>query len=301
MAGVFLRSHLPLRRSSRSTDRRCRSSSGPSRPWRTCPICPMWPGWNWPCARPTTPRRGAARPGGPRRPCTRDARGDPLTSLPPCGSSVPDTPSTGSGPRTAIRPRRGPGPDLRRLSLRGPGSIRSSILSARKTATLVARLMEGQPLGQAAAIRWRYRLGAVAAPFSPPPQCHHGAMPMIPVQPLSTASATSSTTSPARSSPLCPTGLRRGALHVFLARRPDQGRRRISASSADSEPMRRIWPRQMEASATMSLNWASGTSLVVLGGTGRSFSCPADRLGLFTRLAALGMIGFIVIQSLTDI
>lgn len=42
--------------------------------------------------------------------------------------------------------------------------------------------------------------------------------------------------------------------------------------------------------------------LVVLAGTWAEFALPAlILLGLFTRLAALGMIGFILVQSLTDL
>ena len=63
-----------------------------------------------------------------------------------------------------------------------------------------------------------------------------------------------------------------------------------------------IFPRAFEAvgydtSAFGVFHW-----LVVFGGTVAEFALPiAIVLGLFTRLASLGMIGFIVVQSLTDI
>lgn len=63
-----------------------------------------------------------------------------------------------------------------------------------------------------------------------------------------------------------------------------------------------IFPRAMEAasydvSQLGLFHWA-----VVMAGTWAEFILPAlIILGLFTRLAALGMIGFIVVQSLTDL
>ncbi len=63
-----------------------------------------------------------------------------------------------------------------------------------------------------------------------------------------------------------------------------------------------IFPKQMEAvgydaSQLSSLHW-----LVVVGGTWAEFVLPAlIVLGLMTRVAALGMIGFVVMQSLTDV
>ena len=63
-----------------------------------------------------------------------------------------------------------------------------------------------------------------------------------------------------------------------------------------------IFPRAMEAasynvSELGLFHWA-----VVTAGTLAEFLLPAlIILGLFTRLAALGMIGFVVLQSLTDI
>ncbi|MFP4274269.1 MAG: DoxX family protein [Paracoccaceae bacterium] len=63
-----------------------------------------------------------------------------------------------------------------------------------------------------------------------------------------------------------------------------------------------IFPRAMEAasydvSQLSALHWA-----VTLAGTWAEFLLPAlIVLGLLTRLAALGMIGFILLQSLTDL
>ena len=63
-----------------------------------------------------------------------------------------------------------------------------------------------------------------------------------------------------------------------------------------------IFPRQMEAvvydvSQLGVLHWA-----VVVAGTWAEFILPLlIVIGLFTRLAALGMIGFVVVQSLTDL
>lgn len=63
-----------------------------------------------------------------------------------------------------------------------------------------------------------------------------------------------------------------------------------------------IFPQQLEAvgydiSQLTGLHW-----LVVVGATGAEFLLPAlIVLGLMTRFAALGMIGFVVVQSLTDV
>ncbi|MGB5557643.1 MAG: DoxX family protein [Paracoccaceae bacterium] len=63
-----------------------------------------------------------------------------------------------------------------------------------------------------------------------------------------------------------------------------------------------IFPRQMEAvgfdvSQLGTFHWA-----VVTAGTLAEFALPLLILiGLFTRLAAIGMIGFVIVQSLTDI
>jgi len=63
-----------------------------------------------------------------------------------------------------------------------------------------------------------------------------------------------------------------------------------------------IFPKQMEAvvydvSQLSIFHWA-----VVVAGTWAEFILPLlIVIGLFTRLAALGMIGFVVVQSLTDL
>ncbi|WP_417241552.1 DoxX family protein [Celeribacter sp.] len=63
-----------------------------------------------------------------------------------------------------------------------------------------------------------------------------------------------------------------------------------------------IFPRQMEAAGYDASQLGVFHWLVVMGGTYAEFILPAlIVVGLFTRLAALGMIGFTVVQSLTDI
>jgi putative oxidoreductase len=63
-----------------------------------------------------------------------------------------------------------------------------------------------------------------------------------------------------------------------------------------------IFPKAMEAvtydsSQLSTLHW-----LIAVTGTWAEFLLPALILiGLFTRLAALGMIGFVIVQSLTDV
>lgn len=63
-----------------------------------------------------------------------------------------------------------------------------------------------------------------------------------------------------------------------------------------------IFPRTMEAIGFDVSQLGTWHYLVVVAGTIAEFLLPAlIVLGLLTRLAALGMIGFIVIQSLTDV
>ena len=63
-----------------------------------------------------------------------------------------------------------------------------------------------------------------------------------------------------------------------------------------------IFPRQMEAAGYDVSQFGAFHWLAVMGGTYAEFLLPAlIVVGLFTRLAALGMIGFTVVQSLTDI
>jgi len=63
-----------------------------------------------------------------------------------------------------------------------------------------------------------------------------------------------------------------------------------------------IFPRQLEAAGYDTSQLSMFHWLVVVAGTWAEFILPAlIVLGLMTRLAALGMIGFVVLQSLTDI
>lgn len=63
-----------------------------------------------------------------------------------------------------------------------------------------------------------------------------------------------------------------------------------------------IYPRAMEAVGYDPSQMSAFQTLVVLGGSWAELILPAlILLGLATRLAALGMVGFTVVQSLTDI
>lgn len=63
-----------------------------------------------------------------------------------------------------------------------------------------------------------------------------------------------------------------------------------------------VFPKTMEAVSYDVTQLGLWHYLVVLAGTVAEFVLPAlIVLGLLTRLAALGMIGFVVVQSLTDI
>lgn len=63
-----------------------------------------------------------------------------------------------------------------------------------------------------------------------------------------------------------------------------------------------IFPRMMEAVGYDTDQFSVFHGIFVLAGTWAEFILPAlIVLGLFTRLAALGMIGFVVLQSLTDL
>ncbi len=63
-----------------------------------------------------------------------------------------------------------------------------------------------------------------------------------------------------------------------------------------------IWPKVLEAAGYDTEAMTTYHKLVVLAGTWAEFILPAlIVLGLFTRLAALGMIGFVIVQSLTDV
>lgn len=63
-----------------------------------------------------------------------------------------------------------------------------------------------------------------------------------------------------------------------------------------------IFPKAVEAAGYDFSQLGTFHWLVVVAGTWAEFLLPlAIVLGLFTRLAALGMIGFVVVQSLTDL
>ena len=63
-----------------------------------------------------------------------------------------------------------------------------------------------------------------------------------------------------------------------------------------------IFPRAMEAAGYDTGQLSIFHTLVVLGGTWAEFVLPLlIVVGLLTRLSALGMIGFVVLQSLTDL
>ncbi|MFW8634080.1 DoxX family protein [Cribrihabitans pelagius] len=63
-----------------------------------------------------------------------------------------------------------------------------------------------------------------------------------------------------------------------------------------------IFPKQLEAAGYDVSQFGAFHTLVVLAGTYAEFLLPLlIVIGLFTRLSALCMIGFIVVQSLTDI
>jgi putative oxidoreductase len=63
-----------------------------------------------------------------------------------------------------------------------------------------------------------------------------------------------------------------------------------------------IYPRVFEAAGYDDSAMSGFQTLVVLAGTFAEFALPIlIVIGLFTRLAALGMVGFVVVQSLTDI
>lgn len=63
-----------------------------------------------------------------------------------------------------------------------------------------------------------------------------------------------------------------------------------------------IFPKAMEAVGYDSSQLGIGYWLVALAGTWAEFILPALLLlGLFSRLAAVGMIGFVIVQTLTDI
>lgn len=72
--------------------------------------------------------------------------------------------------------------------------------------------------------------------------------------------------------------------------------------SPDFGAYAQIFPRAIEAAGYDPSQLSFGHTLVVLAGTWAEFILPVlIVIGLFTRLAALGMIGFVVVQSWVDI
>ncbi|MEM7719539.1 MAG: DoxX family protein [Pseudomonadota bacterium] len=72
--------------------------------------------------------------------------------------------------------------------------------------------------------------------------------------------------------------------------------------SASFNAFAQIYPKGAEAASYDITQATSFQKLVVLGGTWAEFILPAlVVLGLFTRAAAFGMIGFVIVQSLTDV
>ena len=69
----------------------------------------------------------------------------------------------------------------------------------------------------------------------------------------------------------------------------------------DSGTYAQMFPRVFEAASYNPANIGLGYKLIALAGTWAEFVLPLMIvLGLFTRLAALGMIGFVVVMSVTD-
>ena len=114
---------------------------------------------------------------------------------------------------------------------------------------------------------------------------------------------------PRRTRGPAPTGalyLCRDAAWLFLGVCPDQGWAPASLlghlSSRRLAPMRRSFPKRWRPSA---ITWAicpSSTGPWSLQAPLAEFILPLlIVIGLFTRLASLGMIGFVIVQSLTDL
>ena len=63
-----------------------------------------------------------------------------------------------------------------------------------------------------------------------------------------------------------------------------------------------IFPKQMEAFGYDASQFGTIHYLIIVGATVAEFIIPALLVvGLFTRLAAVGMIGFVIVQTLTDL
>ncbi len=106
----------------------------------------------------------------------------------------------------------------------------------------------------------------------------------------------------ARLDPLLPL-LARGVFAAVLALYfLASGLTKIDGFGLSTGAYAQIFPRAFEAVGYDASQLGTYHWLVVAGGTVAEFVLPVlIILGLFTRLAALGMIGFIVVQSLTDV
>ncbi|MCG6902137.1 MAG: DoxX family protein [Rhodobacter sp.] len=72
--------------------------------------------------------------------------------------------------------------------------------------------------------------------------------------------------------------------------------------SLDAGAYIQIFPRKFEAFGYDPSQFGALDRLIIFAGTYAEFILPLlIALGLFTRLASLGMIGFVIVQSLTDI
>lgn len=82
----------------------------------------------------------------------------------------------------------------------------------------------------------------------------------------------------------------------------NSGMTKIDGFGLSSGAYVQIFPKAMEAVGYDTSQLSLFHTLVVLGGTLAEFILPAlIIIGLLTRLAALGMIGFVIVQSLTDL
>ena len=89
---------------------------------------------------------------------------------------------------------------------------------------------------------------------------------------------------------------------VLLVYYWNSGLTKIDGFGLSSGAYVQIFPKAMEAVGYNTAELSIFHTLVVLAGTVAEFVLPAlIALGLLTRLAAAGMIGFVVVQSLTDL
>ena len=89
---------------------------------------------------------------------------------------------------------------------------------------------------------------------------------------------------------------------VLLVYYWNSGLTKIDGFGLSSGAYVQIFPKAMEAVGYNTAELSIFHTLVVLAGTVAEFLLPAlIAVGLLTRLAAAGMIGFVVVQSLTDL